>query len=92
MAENETWGIGGLDPTKPNNNRVAVEPGIVDETLTNRATIEQAARNALSANRTYVQQAQAAKTAGVVRDQVDALTRQNNGVIRLLLGLLDGIN
>ena len=54
----------------------------------NRQTIEASARSALTANRTYV--ALASPTNAQNAAQVKALTRQINGVIRLLLNALDG--
>lgn len=53
----------------------------------NLQTILTAAANALSANATYI--AIASPTAPQVATQVAALTRQMNGVIRLLLNQLD---
>lgn len=54
----------------------------------NRDAIEQQARQALATNRTYI--ALASPTAAQTAAEVKALARQNNGLIRLLLGLLDG--
>lgn len=54
----------------------------------NRTAIQDAARTALDTNRTYT--ALATPTAAQTTAQVKALSRQNNGLIRLLLGLLDG--
>lgn len=54
----------------------------------NRATLQQQAQAALAANRTFV--AIASPTNAQVAAQVKALTRQNNGIIRLLLGQFDG--
>jgi hypothetical protein len=53
----------------------------------NEAAIRNAARNALATNRTYVDLA--SPTAAQTTAQVKALSRQNNGLIRLLLGLFD---
>lgn len=54
---------------------------------TNRVTLDQQARQALAANRSYVNIA--TPTAAQTTAQVKALTRQQNGLIRLLLGMLD---
>lgn len=51
-------------------------------------TIKAAAVDALAANRTYI--ARTSPTAAQTTAQVKALSQQNNGLIRLLLGLLDG--
>lgn len=59
----------------------------------NRATIEDQARAALAANRAFLATAKpgtAAAQASQAYDQTRALTRQMNGVLRLLLGQLDG--
>lgn len=56
----------------------------------NERTIIDRLRAALATNRTYRQRPNAEKTAPVVRDQVDALTRQQNEIIRKALDLLDG--
>lgn len=61
----------------------------VDVTAENNdRSIRDAARNALATNRTYV--GVASPTAAQNVAQIKALSRQNNGLIRLLLGLLDG--
>lgn len=52
------------------------------------ATLRQQAQQALGANRTYI--GLASPTAAQTAAQVKALSRQNNALIRLLLGLLDG--
>lgn len=54
----------------------------------NDRTIRQQARDALTANRSFVAIASPSNAQNAA--QVKALTRQNNGLIRLLLGLLDG--
>lgn len=54
----------------------------------NDETIRQQAQNALANNRTYA--GLASPTAAQTAAQVKALTRQMNGVIRLLLNQLDG--
>ncbi|HET7741056.1 MAG TPA: hypothetical protein VFL67_10445 [Mycobacterium sp.] len=58
-----------------------------DTALTNRATIEAQAATALSTNATFL--AIASPTAAQVATQTKALTRQSNGVIRLLLNRLE---
>lgn len=54
----------------------------------NRTTIETQATQALDTNRTFL--ANASPTNAQTLAQVKALTRQNNGLIRLLLNRLDG--
>lgn len=61
-----------------------------DRDNTNAATIRQQANNALDNNRTYL--AIASPTNAQVLAQVRSLTQQMNGVIRLVLGKLDGTN
>lgn len=53
----------------------------------NAGAIRDAARNALAANRSFIA---STPTAAQTTAQVKALSRQLNGVIRLLLGQLDG--
>lgn len=60
----------------------------VDQSPANEQTIRDAARQALAGNRAYV--AINNPTAAQTTAQVKALTRQMNGVIRLLLGDLSG--
>jgi hypothetical protein len=55
---------------------------------TNDATLRQQASTALQANRDFL--AIAAPTQAQALAQIKALTRQNNGLIRHMLGLLDG--
>lgn len=57
---------------------------------TNRATIQQQATTALGTNRTFL--AIASPTNAQTLAQVKALTRQNQGIIRLLLNQLDATN
>lgn len=57
---------------------------------TNRTTIQTQAKTALANNRTYL--AIATPTTAQMRAQIDALTRQNQGIIRLLLNELDATN
>lgn len=61
-----------------------------DTQNTNRATIQQQAATALDTNRTFL--ALASPTNAQTLAQVKALTRQNQGIIRLLLNQLDSTN
>jgi hypothetical protein len=54
----------------------------------NDETIRQQALDALTANRTYI--ARQSPTAAQNTAQIQALTRQVNGLIRLVLGRFDG--
>lgn len=54
----------------------------------NRDAVEATARSALAANRTFV--ALASPSAAQSTAQVKALSRQVNGLIRVLLGAFDG--
>jgi hypothetical protein len=79
---NETWDGKG--------NRVSHEFVDVDVTeMVNTQALHSAARDTLAANRAYVASTpNAAQTAA----QVKALSRQVNGIIRLLLNELDGVD
>ncbi len=61
-----------------------------DAAQTNGTTIRSQANTALDSNRTYL--AIVSPTATQVAAQVRALTQEMNGVIRLVLGKLDGTN
>lgn len=54
----------------------------------NESTIREQAQQSLAANRTYL--ALTSPTAGQNAQQIKALTRQMNGVLRLLLNQFDG--
>lgn len=56
----------------------------------NRATLTGRAQTALQANRDFLAITSPTNTQAVA--QVQALTRQNTAIIRLLLGLVDGID
>ena len=56
----------------------------------NLGTLTQQARSAMVANRTYT--ALASPTTAQQTAQIKALSQQNNGIIRLLLGQLDATN
>ena len=83
-----TYGPGGYDTTKPNNNVASTTELAVRAEDTNADTLRSQALDALAANRTYI--AIASPSAAQNTAQAKALTRQMNGVIRLLLGRLDG--
>lgn len=68
--------------------QAAVDAHVAIDEDGNRTTLEQRAANALQTNRDFL--ALATPTNAQVVAQVKALTRQNNGIIRLLLGRLDG--
>lgn len=55
---------------------------------TNHRTLEQQAATAMETNRTFI--ALAPPTAAQVTAQVKALSRQNNGLIRIMLARFDG--
>lgn len=61
-----------------------------DAQTANSATIRQQANTALDNNRTYL--GISSPTTAQAVAQVRALTQQMNGVIRLVLGKLDGVN
>lgn len=75
-------------PYSPEENTVADDNAIIDTANKNKSTIENQAVSALSSNSDYI--ALANPTNAQVAAQVKALTRQNNKIIRLVLGRLDG--
>jgi aspartate-semialdehyde dehydrogenase len=83
-----TFGPGGYDPSKPDSNVRSVEQVPVPLDEANRRVIETRGRQALEANATFL--ALPNPTNAQNAAQVKALTRQVNGVIRLVLGALDG--
>ena len=75
----------------PDGRVLSSKPVVRDVTTdTNRQTIEQQAAQALDTNRAFL--ALASPNNAQTLAQVRALTRQNQGVIRLLLGQLDDTN
>lgn len=68
--------------------QAAVDSAPLDNAAANAVSVRQAAAGALDANRSFL--AVATPTAAQVAAQVKALTRQNNALIRLVLGQLDG--
>lgn len=77
----ETYNAGQLVGTQTVNYDVSSEQ-------VNEETLRQQALAALATNRTYI--ARSSPTAAQQTAQVKALSQQHNGIIRLLLGLLDG--
>lgn len=75
----------------PDGSLLSEEVVVLDVTAeTNEQTIRQQALTALTTNRTYL--ALASPTNAQNAAEIKALARQMNGVIRLLLGQLDGTN
>jgi multidrug resistance efflux pump len=70
----------------------AAQQAILDALHTNRSTLEAQATAALAQNRTAIAANPATVTLAQVAGQVQALSAQNNALIRLVLGLLDGVN
>lgn len=60
----------------------------IDVVGNNRRSIEEQARGALAVNRTYI--ARATPTPAQTAAQVQALSRQVNGLLRVMLNQLDG--
>jgi hypothetical protein len=84
------YGPGGYDPSKPNNNIVNEYDVQVPVTATNRETIMTRAAQALTANATFL--AIANPTNAQVAAQVTKLTRECNGLIRILLDQLQDVS
>jgi len=89
-----TYGDGGYDSSKPNNNVVSTETITLDATTVNSNTLRDKADTALTNNIAALALpapsfplSNAAQQALV--NQVTALTRQNNAIIRLLLDAFD---
>lgn len=78
MADIDVSGAESFQTTQSETDRAAT---------TNRESIQAQARTALAANKTYANLAP--PTAAQTTAQVKALSRQMNGVIRLLLGALE---
>lgn len=66
----------------------AVDAHVAIDEAGNRTTLEQQAATALANNKSFL--AIATPTTAQITAQVKALTRQNNALIRLTLGRLDG--
>ncbi len=85
MAEVITYKQGGSSAGEASRTTYTPDPEQV-----NGDTIRDQARNALATDRGYL--AIATPSNAQVAAQVRALTQQNIGIIRLLLGQLDGVN
>lgn len=97
-----TYAAGGFNPAKPDGAVLSVRAVEVDAAQVNSDAIQKAAAAALATNRAIVSGADAylaitspsaAQVAAQVRgltQAVRALAQQDNGLIRLVLGLLDG--
>ncbi len=78
-----TYGPGGFDPAKPNDNVIDVVVLPVDPAAENRDDLHAKARQALAANTTYL--ALPTPTNAQVVAQVARLTRECSALIKLLL-------
>ena len=87
MATITTYGPGGFDPTKPNNNITGTTTVDDDPLQINGDALRAKAAQAIATNVTYL--AIVAPTNAQVVTQVARLTRETTAVIRLLLGHLD---
>lgn len=78
-----------VEVTVPGGTNIEVRPK-AGSPEANRATLEQSGLQALETNRAYI--AKAPPSQSELAAQVKELSRQNNGIIRLLLNKLDGVN
>lgn len=85
-----TYGPGGFDPAKPNDNVIDVVVLPVDLAAENRDGLHAKARQALAANATYL--ALPTPTNAQVVAQVARLTRECSALIRLVLDDLSDIS
>lgn len=70
----------------------AAQKALLDSLQTNRATLQQQATTAMAQNRAAAAANPNTVTLPQVASQVQALSAQNNALIRLVLGLLDATN
>lgn len=89
MPERITYGPGGFDPSKPNRNEVSRTTVDAPIEGVNADTLRQRVRTALATNAAYVALASPSNAQNAA--QVKALSRQQNAIIRLLLGALDNV-
>lgn len=82
-----TYGTGGYNTGKPANNVTSTVTIADNPWLVNADTIRARAVQALADNRTYI--AIASPSAAQSTAQVKALTKQVDGLIRLVLGVFD---
>lgn len=87
-VEGATTAVTSFDSTTQAALQAAVDAHVAVDERANRTTIEQQAATALANNKSFL--AIASPTTAQITAQVKALTRQNNALIRLALGRLDG--
>lgn len=83
-----TYGPGGYDTSKPNNNVISTRTVTLSVEQENEDTLRAQALTAWQGNKDFL--AITSPNNAQTLAQVKALTRQNNGLIRLLLGKFDG--
>ena len=81
------YGPGGFDTTKPNDNVILSETITVDQSAVNLDLLQQKAQNAIANNVTFLGLSSPTNAQAVA--QVQALTRQVDALIRVVLGLFD---
>lgn len=84
------YGLGGFDTTKPNNNVISTRQIEVPLVEVNERSLRDKALQALQANATFL--ALASPTNAQTLAQVKLLTREVNGLIRLLLRKFDDVS